>query len=176
MFCPFCRHPDSRVIDSRTSDDGLSIRRRRQCPECGRRFTTTETASLNVVKRSGVVEPFSREKIVTGVRKACQGRPVTDSDLAGLAQKVEESIRATGTSQIEANDIGLSILPPLRELDEVAYLRFASVYQGFDSLDDFESAITVLRLEKGAAKPRDTRTTTVPVAVTATPAVNPGKA
>jgi transcriptional repressor NrdR len=150
MFCPFCRHPDSRVVDSRTSDDGTSIRRRRQCPECGRRFSTLETASLSVIKRSGVVEPFSREKVVSGVRKACQGRPVTDADLSLLAQKVEETIRATGASQIEANDIGLAILPPLRELDEVAYLRFASVYQGFDSLEDFESAITQLRVEHGA--------------------------
>jgi len=149
MFCPFCRHPDSRVIDSRTSDDGLSIRRRRQCPECGRRFSTIETASLSVVKRNGVLEPFSREKVVAGVRKACQGRPVTDTDLAVLAQKVEESIRATGASQIDANDIGLAILPPLRELDEVAFLRFASVYQAFESLDDFESAITQLRVEHG---------------------------
>ena len=147
MFCPFCRHPDSRVIDSRTSDDGLSIRRRRQCPECGRRFSTTETASLSVIKRNGVIEAFSREKIVAGVRKACQGRPVTDSDLAVLAQRVEETIRATGAAQIEANDIGLAILSPLRELDEVAYLRFASVYQAFDSLDDFESAISQLRVD-----------------------------
>ena len=150
MFCPFCRYPDSRVIDSRTSDDGLAIRRRRQCPQCGRRFSMTETASLSVIKRSGIVEPFSREKIVSGVRKACQGRPVSDADLALLAQKVEESIRSTGVAQIEANDIGLSILPPLRELDEVAYLRFASVYQAFESLDDFESAITSLRVEHGA--------------------------
>lgn len=147
MFCPFCRHPDSRVVDSRTSDDGLAIRRRRQCPECGRRFSTTETASLSVIKRNGIVESFSREKIVSGVRKACQGRPVSDADLAQLAQKVEENIRQTGVAQIDANDIGLAILPELRELDEVAYLRFASVYQGFDSLDDFESAITLLRVE-----------------------------
>ena len=146
MFCPFCRHPDSRVIDSRTTDDGLCIRRRRQCPECGRRFSTTETASLSVIKRSGVVEAFSREKIVLGVRKACQGRPVTDSDLAVLAQKVEETIRATGASQIDANDIGLAILPELRDLDEVAYLRFASVYQAFESLEDFERAIDELRV------------------------------
>ena len=151
MFCPFCRHPDSRVVDSRTSDDGLAIRRRRQCPECGRRFSTTETASLSVIKRNGIVEPFSREKIVSGVRKACQGRPVNDADLALLAQRVEETIRATGVAQIEANDIGLSILAPLRELDEVAYLRFASVYQGFDSLEDFESAITLLRVEHATA-------------------------
>ncbi|WP_440711377.1 transcriptional regulator NrdR [Herbiconiux sp. YIM B11900] len=147
MYCPYCRYPDSRVVDSRTTDDGLAIRRRRQCPDCGRRFSTTETASLSVIKRSGVVEPFSREKIVSGVRKACQGRPVTDSDLAVLAQRVEETVRLSGAAQIEANDIGLAILLPLRELDEVAYLRFASVYQGFDSLDDFEAAITLLRVE-----------------------------
>lgn len=160
MFCPFCRHPDSRVIDSRTSEDGLAIRRRRQCPECGRRFSTLETASLSVIKRSGVVEPFSREKIVTGVRKACQGRPVSDADLAVLAQKVEEAIRSTGVAQIDANDIGLSILPPLRELDEVAYLRFASVYQGFDSLEDFESAITLLRVEHAVTADSDSSQTT----------------
>lgn len=151
MHCPFCRYPDSRVIDSRTSDDGLAIRRRRQCPECGRRFSTTETASLMVIKRSGVVEPFSREKIVAGVRKACQGRPVTDADLAQLAQKVEEALRATGASQLDANDIGLAILPELRQLDEVAYLRFASVYQAFENLDDFELAIAQLRSDHGAA-------------------------
>lgn len=145
MYCPFCRHPDSRVIDSRTSDDGLSIRRRRQCPECGRRFSTLETASLSVIKRSGVTEPFSREKIAAGVKKACQGRPVTDQDLAQLAQRVEETIRQTGASQVDANEIGLSILEPLRELDEVAYLRFASVYQAFDSLEDFDAAISALR-------------------------------
>jgi len=151
MHCPFCRYPDSRVIDSRTSDDGLAIRRRRQCPECGRRFSTTETASLMVIKRSGVVEPFSREKIVAGVRKACQGRPVTDADLAQLAQKVEEALRATGASQLDANDIGLAILPELRQLDEVAYLRFASVYQAFENLDDFEVAIAQLRRDHGGA-------------------------
>lgn len=151
MYCPFCRHPDSRVIDSRTSDDGLSIRRRRQCPECGGRFSTTETASLSVIKRSGVVEPFSREKVVSGVRKACQGRPVTDADLASLAQKVEETIRATGASQIEANEIGLAVLPSLRELDEVAYLRFASVYQAFESIEDFERAVIRLRNERNGS-------------------------
>ncbi len=151
MYCPFCRHPDSRVIDSRTSDDGLSIRRRRQCPECSRRFSTLETASLSVIKRSGVTEPFSREKIAVGVRKACQGRPVTDQDLAQLAQRVEETIRQTGASQVDANEIGLAILEPLRELDEVAYLRFASVYQGFEGLEDFELAIQALRAEDDTA-------------------------
>jgi transcriptional repressor NrdR len=155
MHCPFCRYSDSRVVDSRTSDDGLAIRRRRQCPECGRRFSTTETASLSVVKRSGVAEPFSRDKIVSGVRKACQGRPVTDGDLAQLAQRVEENLRATGASQLDANDIGLAILPELRQLDEVAYLRFASVYQAFENLDDFEAAIEQLRREDAERASRD---------------------
>lgn len=148
MHCPYCRHTDSRVIDSRTSDDGSSIRRRRQCPQCGRRFSTVETTSLSVVKRSGVVEPFSRDKVVSGVRKACQGRPVSDDSLAVLAQRVEEAVRATGTAEVDAHDVGLAILGPLRELDEVAYLRFASVYQDFSSLADFESAIAALRAER----------------------------
>jgi transcriptional repressor NrdR len=104
-----------------------------------------ETASLSIIKRSGVTEPFSREKIAAGVKKACQGRPVTDQDLAQLAQRVEEIIRQTGASQVDANEIGLAILEPLRELDEVAYLRFASVYQAFESLEDFEDAIRSLR-------------------------------
>lgn len=109
------------------------------------RFSTTETASLTVVKRSGVTEQFSRGKIVNGVRKACQGRPVSESDLAVLAQTVEETIRATGAAQIEAHDIGLAILEPLQRLDEVAYMRFASVYQGWENLDDFERAIQTLK-------------------------------
>lgn len=148
MHCPYCRHTDSRVVDSRTSEDGSSIRRRRQCPECGRRFTTVESTSLSVVKRSGVVEPFSRDKVVAGVRKACQGRPVTDDALALLAQRVEEAVRATGAAEIEAHDVGLAILGPLRELDEIAYLRFASVYQSFTTLADFEAAIEMLRSER----------------------------
>ena len=147
MHCPFCRHTDSRVVDSRTADDGAAIRRRRQCPECGRRFTTVETTSLTVVKRSGATEPFSRDKVVAGVRKACQGRPVSDDQLALLAQTVEESIRSAGAAEVEAHEVGVAVLGPLRELDEVAYLRFASVYQAFESLEDFESAITLLRVE-----------------------------
>ena len=145
MHCPFCRYPDSRVTDSRTSDDGSSIRRRRQCPECNMRFSTTETASLLVVKRSGVTEPFRRDKIVNGVRKACRGRPVSDADLALLAQEVEESVRSSGVAQIDAFDVGLATLEPLRKLDEVAFMRFASVYQGWETLEDFEAAIGVLK-------------------------------
>jgi transcriptional repressor NrdR len=135
-------------MDSRTADDGTAIRRRRQCPECNRRFTTVETTSLSVVKRSAVTEPFSRSKVLVGVRKACRGRPVTDDDLARLAQKVEEVIRAQGSAEVDAHEVGLAVLGPLRELDEIAYLRFASVYQAFESLEDFESAIALLRAER----------------------------
>ena len=147
MRCPYCRHPDSRVVDSREADDGALIRRRRACPECGRRFTTVEEAILAIVKRSGVTEPFSRLKVMTGVRKACQGRPVDEDALAQLAQTVEEAIRATGVAEVPSDEVGLAILKPLRELDEVAYLRFASVYQAFSSVEDFEKAIVDLRAE-----------------------------
>lgn len=148
MHCPFCRNADSRVVDSRTAEDGASIRRRRQCTACGRRFTTMEATSLSVIKRSGVTEEFSRSKVISGVRKACQGRPVEEDDLAKLAQTVEEAIRARGVAEIDADEVGLTILGPLRELDQVAYLRFASVYEGFESLEDFEEAIESLRAER----------------------------
>jgi transcriptional repressor NrdR len=148
MRCPYCRHPDSRVVDSREAEDGQLIRRRRSCPECGRRFTTVEEAVLAVVKRSGVTEPFSRTKIMSGVRRACQGRPVDDDALAILAQKVEENVRAKGAAEVPSHDVGLAILGPLRELDEVAFLRFASVYKSYDSLDDFEREIAALRADR----------------------------
>ncbi|MER7195597.1 transcriptional regulator NrdR [Streptomyces flaveolus] len=145
MHCPFCRHPDSRVVDSRTTDDGTSIRRRRQCPDCSRRFTTMETYSLMVIKRSGVAEPFNRTKVINSVRKACQGRPVTEDMMAQLGHRVEEAVRATGAAELTTHDVGLAVLGPLQELDHVAYLRYASVYRAFDSLDDFEAAIEELR-------------------------------
>ena len=145
MYCPYCRHLDTRVIDSRTADDGAAIRRRRACPACGRRFTTQETVILTVAKRSGVTEPFNRDKIVRGVRRACQGRPVSEDQLALLAQQVEDTIRSRGSGEIPSHEVGLAILGPLRDLDEVAYLRFASVYRGFESLTDFEDEIAALR-------------------------------
>jgi transcriptional repressor NrdR len=126
-------------------DDGQAIRRRRSCSQCNRRFTTVEEAVLAVVKRSGVTEPFSRDKVVRGVRRACQGRPVDEDALAQLAQRVEESIRATGCAEIPSHEVGLAILGPLRDLDEVAYLRFASVYRSFSSIEDFEKEIADLR-------------------------------
>lgn len=145
MHCPFCRNTDTRVLDSRVAEDGKSIRRRRQCPACERRFTTLEQMQLVVVKRSGVVEPFSREKVITGVAKACKGRPVSEADLARLGQQVEEGLRACGQAEIPADEVGLAILGPLSQLDAVAYLRFASVYKQYDSVDDFEAEIENLR-------------------------------
>jgi transcriptional repressor NrdR len=133
------------VVDSREADDGQLIRRRRSCPECGKRFTTVEEAVLAIVKRNGVTEPFSRTKVMSGVRKACQGRPVDEDSIALLAQRVEESIRARGAAEVPSHDVGLAILGPLRDLDQVAYLRFASVYKSFDSLDEFEKEIRALR-------------------------------
>ncbi len=145
MRCPFCRHPDSRVIDSREVEEGQAIRRRRSCAECSRRFTTVEEAALAVVKRSGVTEPFSRDKVARGVARACQGRPVDEDALQQLAHRVEETIRSTGSAEVPSHEVGLAILGPLRDLDGVAYLRFASVYRSFSSVEDFEKEIRELR-------------------------------
>jgi transcriptional repressor NrdR len=150
MHCPYCRNTDTRVLDSRVADDGGSIRRRRTCQACGKRFSTVEQMQLVVVKRSGATEPFTREKAVSGVRKACKGRPVSEDDLARLGQTVEDTLRSEGWAEVPANEVGLAILGPLRELDEVAYLRFASVYRAFESADDFEAEIAVLRAERAA--------------------------
>lgn len=151
MHCPYCRHPDSRVVDSREAEEGTAIRRRRSCPQCGRRFTTVETAILSVVKRSGVTEPFSREKVIRGVRRACQGREVAEDALNLLAQQVEDAVRAKGSPEVPSHEVGLAILGPLRDLDEVAYLRFASVYRSFTSADDFEREIADLRKHREEA-------------------------
>jgi len=162
MRCPFCRHADSRVIDSREVEDGQAIRRRRACVECTRRFTTVEQAVLAVVKRNGVTEPFSRDKVIAGVRRACQGRPVDEDALAMLAQQVEEAVRATGQAEVPSQEIGLAILGPLRDMDEVAYLRFASVYRAFSSAEDFLDEIRSLRDLPDAGAADDVVTSVLP--------------
>lgn len=144
MHCPFCKQCDTRVLDSRVVDEGGAIRRRRTCPICDKRFTTIEQIQLTVLKRSGITEPFIREKAVSGVAKACKGRPVSPDDLARLGQQAEDALRERGDAEIRAHDVGLAILEPLKELDQVAYLRFASVYKGFDSVDDFAAEIASL--------------------------------
>ena len=151
MHCPYCRHCDSRVLDSRATDDGASIRRRRQCQSCERRFTTIEQMQLVVVKKSGVVEAFNRDKVISGVRKACKGRPVTEADLAKLGQRVEEALRASGLAEVPTHEVGVAILKPLSELDPVAYLRFASVYNHYQSVDDFLAEIQRMRLDETEA-------------------------
>lgn len=149
MHCPYCRHTDTRVLDSRVAEDGTSIRRRRSCSECEKRFTTVEAMQLTVVKRSGATEPFNRDKAIAGVRKASKGRPISDDDFARLGSQVEDTLRSSGWAEVPANEVGLAILGPLHELDEVAYLRFASVYRAFESADDFETEIALLRAERG---------------------------
>ncbi|MDQ3106129.1 MAG: transcriptional regulator NrdR [Nocardioidaceae bacterium] len=151
MHCPYCRHTDTRVLDSRVADDGGAIRRRRTCQACERRFSTVEQIQLTVVKKSGATEPFARDKVVTGVRKACTGRPVTDDDLARLGQAVEDALRASGSAEIQADAVGRAVLEPLRALDQVAYLRFASVYKGFESVDDFADEVAALMAERAIA-------------------------
>ncbi len=153
MHCPFCRSTDTRVLDSRVADDGGAIRRRRVCPSCEKRFSTVEQMQLMVLKRSGATEPFTREKAISGVRKACKGRPVSEDDLACLGQAVEDALRGDGWAEVPANEVGLAILAPLRALDEVAWLRFASVYRAFESAEDFEQAISELRAERQLAVP-----------------------
>jgi len=114
MHCPFCRSTDTRVLDSRVADDGGAIRRRRVCPSCEKRFSTVEQMQLMVLKRSGATEPFTREKAISGVRKACKGRPVSEDDLACLGQAVEDALRGEGWAEVPANEVGLAILRPLR--------------------------------------------------------------
>ena len=156
MRCPFCQHDDSRVLDSRVCEDGTAIRRRIQCPVCSSRFTTIERMQLTVLKRNGTEEPFNREKVIAGVRKACKGRPVDDSDLAVLGQRVEDGLRARGMAAIPSDQIGVAILKPLRDLDPIAYLRFASVYRNYDSIDDFADEIDRLRDETANADDAET--------------------
>lgn len=145
MHCPFCRHNDTKVLDSRVAEDGCSIRRRRSCQSCEQRFTTLELMQLTVVKRSGATEAFDRDKAIAGVRKACKGRPLTEDDLDRLGHAVEDTLRGSGQAEFGSHEIGMAILEPLRELDEVAYLRFAAVYKQFETAEDFEIEIAHLR-------------------------------
>lgn len=146
MRCPWCAEDDDRVVDSRLADDGAAIRRRRECLNCGRRFTTferMEDVPLWVVKRSGQREPFDRSKLVAGVQAACKNRPVTAEMLGELAVRVEESLRAT-TPEASSQLVGVAVLEQLKALDDVAYLRFASVYKGFEDVGDFQREVGLL--------------------------------
>jgi transcriptional repressor NrdR len=148
MRCPFCSHPEDHVVDSRMSEYGRAIRRRRQCESCGQRFTTyerIEEVPLLVQKRSGDREPFDKEKLVAGIRKAFKNRPVSYDVLEQLADDVVESVKEEGSSVVQSADLGMQILERLRVLDEIAYLRFASVYKDFQELNDFERELGMLQ-------------------------------
>jgi len=143
--CPNCSSLDDKVVDSRASDDGATIRRRRECLACGGRFTTyerLEEVPLVVVKRSGQREAFDRMKIVVGLRAAAKSRPLPDDELETIASAVEDQL--IGTGEVTTERIGLLVLDQLREVDHVAYVRFASVYKGFDEAADFERELTLL--------------------------------
>jgi transcriptional repressor NrdR len=147
--CPVCSSLDDKVVDSRLSDDGAAIRRRRECLGCGRRFTTyerPEELSLVVVKRSGQREPFARAKVVAGIRAAAKNRPMALATMESLAVEVEEQVRLDGP-EVSSQQVGRAVLDRLRAVDEVAYLRFASVYKGFADAGDFEREVGLLTKE-----------------------------
>lgn len=159
MRCPWCGHPEDRVVDSRAAEDGEAIRRRRECLHCRRRFTTferPEVAGITVIKRDGSREPFDREKVVSGVMKAVKNRPVDAEQVAHLAARVEDNLRRRGpvaTSQ----DVGLEVLGLLQKLDDVAYMRFASVYKDFQEITDFERELGLLLQKREDEKRPATR-------------------
>lgn len=140
MKCPFCSHPESSVIDSRTGKDNLSIRRRRVCDECGHRFTTYERAERDaplVAKKDGRREVFDRSKILNGIIKACEKRPVSLNRIEKLVERVERSVQDSGDKEIKSSQIGQEIMKELHGLDQVAYVRFASVYRQFKDINEF---------------------------------------
>lgn len=146
MFCPSCHADDTKVVDSRLAEEGVSVRRRRQCLTCSYRFTTferVEEVPLTVVKSDGACQPFDRDKIRFGVMAATKGRPVDAAKVEQVAAAVEDEIRLIG-NEVTSSQIGLCVLDHLRVLDEVAYLRFASVYKNFDAAADFESELELL--------------------------------
>lgn len=147
MRCPACGNLRDRVVDSRQTEDGRSIRRRRECETCGGRFTTferVETAMVQVRKRTGDVEPFDASKVAAGVSAACKSRPVDPGQIAVLVADVEDALRSLG-KEVTSDEVGLEVLLRLRALDEVAAVRFASVYKGFDTISDFEREIRLLQ-------------------------------
>jgi transcriptional repressor NrdR len=144
--CPFCSADDDRVVDSRLAEDGVAIRRRRECSACSQRYTTferIEEAGLFVTKRSGEREPFNRAKILLGIRSACKNRPVDEIRLDTLVESVEEAMRLLNRD-VTSEEVGMATLEALRDVDDVAYVRFASVYKGFEDADDFAREVGML--------------------------------
>ena len=151
MRCPFCQNMDDRVIDSRLSKDGDMIRRRRECSHCQRRFTTYERVEETlpmVIKKDGRREPFDRGKILAGLQKACEKRPVSITVLEKMIDRIEQRLQETGEREVQSREIGEQIMQELQNLDEVAYVRFASVYRSFKDVNEFMNEVKEL-LEKG---------------------------
>ncbi|HEU5089325.1 MAG TPA: transcriptional regulator NrdR [Roseiflexaceae bacterium] len=147
MRCPFCQHPDSDVIDTRKLNNGESIRRRRRCGACGKRFTTyerVESVTVTVVKRNGEREPYEREKLMRGVRTACYRRPISAQQLETLANDVEAELMALDEPEVLSVTIGDIVMRHLREIDDVAYIRFASVYRSFSDIGKLREAVDEL--------------------------------
>ena len=156
MRCPWCGHDQDRVVDSRGAEAGAAIRRRRECVSCGRRYTTferIEELGLAVIKRDGTKDQYRREKLVAGMDKALKNRPVTEEEVARAASKVESRLRRKGP-QVTSQEVGLEVLAELRKLDQVAYMRFASVYKDFQELTDFERELGLLLQKREPAKRR----------------------
>lgn len=140
MKCPFCQADNDRVIDSRASEDGFAIRRRRECLDCRRRYTTYERVErtvMKVVKKDGARVPFDRNKLKLGLEKACWKRPISDVRLEAIVSEIENHIEANFDSEVQSRYIGELMMQQLRELDQVAYVRFASVYRQFEDVQDF---------------------------------------
>ena len=156
MRCPWCRAEDDRVVDSRAADGGAAIRRRRECNSCGRRYSTferVEDVGLMVVKRDGSKEPFEREKVSSGILKAATNRPIDERQVERLVDTVEERLRRKGPT-VSSQEVGLEVLKGLAKLDQVAYLRFASVYKDFQEAGDFQRELGALLQKKEPAKNR----------------------
>lgn len=154
VHCPSCSFDDTKVIDSRLSEEGGAIRRRRSCTQCGHRFTTyerLEEVALNVVKRGGGKQPFDRLKMMAGIQAAVKGRPVSDEMIMEIAERIEDALRLEG-GDVTSNQVGHAVLEQLRLIDEVAYMRFASVYKNFDDAADFKRELALL--EKHASTSR----------------------
>jgi transcriptional repressor NrdR len=158
MRCPFCTHPDSRVIDSREAQDGAVIRRRRECPSCEHRFTTYEKAEAllpAIVKKDGRREPFDREKLLAGLKRACEKRPISAAQLESLVDDVERALQEKGEAEVPSTAVGGALLAKLEQLDPVAYMRFASVYLSFKDASDFVAAYQNLLAERSKAPKGD---------------------
>ena len=155
MYCPYCGEEDSRVIDSRIVEGGAAVRRRRECPRCRRRFTTYERYEqepLRVIKKSGERELFNRQKILQGMLKACEKRPVTMEVLESLVGEIEKELRDEGYEEVPTSRIGEKVMEKLKEVDQVAYVRFASVYREFREIDQFLDLLSALNREKNISE------------------------